>query len=66
MSQEDVLNILSEIGGEATTKEIRKRAKEKYPHRTLYMYVTNRLDKLEIHNKIERIGDKWKIRSKSH
>ena len=31
MSQEDVLEILKELGGSATQKEIKDRAKSKYP-----------------------------------
>lgn len=62
MSQEDVYAILKELGGEATSKEIRERAKKKYPQRTLYMYVPNRLRKLQINKKVEQIGEKWKIR----
>lgn len=51
MSQEDVLEILKELGGSATQKEIKDRAKSKYPDRTLYQYISNRLQKLK----------KWKI-----
>jgi len=43
MSQEDVLNILKELKGEATTREIRELAKKKYRERTLYLYVGDRL-----------------------
>ena len=62
MSQEDVLEIIRELGGEATTKEIKERAKRKYPERTLFMYVLNRLKKLEMSNKVEKRGEKWKIK----
>ncbi len=61
MSQEDVLKILKDLKGEATTKEIREAAKKKYPERTLYLYVINRLKKLERNNQIKKEGEKWKI-----
>lgn len=65
MSQEDVLNILKELKGKATTKEVSARAKEKYPNRTLYTYVWTRLNQLERNHKIERIGSNlWKLKSK--
>lgn len=64
MSQEDVLGILKELKGEATTKEISELAKKKYRERTLYLYVTNRLKKLERNNKITKEGEKWKIKKK--
>ena len=47
MSQEDVLEIIKELGGRATTSQIVQRAKAKFPTRTLHMYVVNRLKKLE-------------------
>ena len=61
MSQEDVLNILKELKGEATTNEIRETAKKKYRERTLYLYVLNRLKKLEKNNQIKFNGEKWKL-----
>jgi DNA-binding Lrp family transcriptional regulator len=64
MSQEDVLDILKELKGNATTKEIRDFAKKKYRERTLYLYVTNRLKKLEKNGKITREGEKWKIKKR--
>jgi Fe2+ or Zn2+ uptake regulation protein len=47
VSQEEIIIILKELGGEATTKEIKSRAKEKFPDLTLYHYVFDRLKKLE-------------------
>lgn len=47
MSQHEVYKILEELGGIATTNQIKKKAREKYPQYTLYQYVTNRLNKLE-------------------
>ena len=62
MSQEDILNILKELKGEATTKEIKEFAKKKYRKRTLYLYVGDRLKKLEKNKKIVKEGEKWKIK----
>jgi len=64
MSQEDVLQILKELKGEATTKEIRELAKKKFRERTLYLYVTDRLKKLERNNLVSKEGEKWKIKKK--
>jgi len=64
MSQEDVLSILKELKGEATIKEIRELAKKKYRERTLYLYVGDRLKKLERNNRITKEGEKWKIKKK--
>lgn len=68
MSQEDVLKILKELGGKATLFEIRKRAREKYPDRTLYLYVSNRLSKLEKWDVIENTKNGrntiWQIKKK--
>lgn len=61
MSQEDVLEILKELKGEATIKEIRDLARKKYPTRTLYLYVGDRLKKLERNNQVRKQGEKWKI-----
>ena len=68
MSQEDVLKILKELGGKATSSEIRKRAREKYPDRTLYLYVSDRLNKLEKWDVIEKTKNGrntiWQIKKK--
>lgn len=68
MSQEDVLKIIEELGGETTLVEIRKRVREKYPDRTLYLYVSDRLKKLERNGLIERTDKEgsiiWKIKKK--
>lgn len=61
MSQEDVLNILKDLKEEATGKQIRETAKKRFPYRTLYLYVNNRLKKLEKNKKIKKEGEKWKI-----
>lgn len=64
MSQEDVLNILRELKGEATIKEIKELAKKKYRDRTLYLYVGDRLKKLERNKQVIKSGEKWKIKKK--
>jgi transcription initiation factor TFIID TATA-box-binding protein len=47
MTQEDVRQLLSDLGGEATVEEISARAKEEYPNRTLHTYVGQLLSRLE-------------------
>jgi len=64
MSQEDTFKILKELKGEATTKEVKELAKKKYRERTLYLYIGDRLKKLERNNKITKEGEKWKIKKK--
>lgn len=61
MSQQDVYNILKSLKGEATTKQIREIAKTKYPNRTLYLYILDRLKKLEKNDLIINVEEKWKI-----
>jgi hypothetical protein len=46
MSQQIVLQLLQELGGVASSHEIRRLAREKYPNLTLWQYVGNRLLKL--------------------
>ena len=64
MSQEDTLKILKELKGEATTKEVKELEKKKYRERTLYLYIGDRLKKLERNNKITKEGEKWKIKKR--
>jgi len=54
MSQSDVLELIYELGGSATTTEIRELAKRKYPGRTLHLYISDRLQKLEKWETIKR------------
>ena len=66
MSQGEVYRILEELGGEATTRQIRDRAKEKFPDLSLHTYVTDRLKKLRKKGYITRALDRngnvlWKI-----
>jgi len=65
LSQKEVYDILKELGGEATTKQIKMKAREKFPGLSLYTYVTNRLHKLEKNGCVKKIikdGEiAWKI-----
>ena len=65
MSQKLIWEILKELGGVATTKQVRELAKRKYPDATLWQYVFNRLHKLEYNGYVERVHkynvDKWMI-----
>ncbi|MEM2507679.1 MAG: hypothetical protein QXF61_11620 [Nitrososphaeria archaeon] len=61
MSQKEVYEILKELGGEATTKQISQKAKEKFPNLSLYLYVSNRLRKLEKNGYVKRVIKDGKI-----
>ena len=65
MSQKAVYDLLKELDGTATTKQIRELAKKRYHAHTLYLYVTNRLKKLERNGYIIHEegagGPLWKI-----
>ena len=66
MCQEEVYKIIKELGGEAAHKEIKQRAKEKFPHLSLYQYVGDRLTKLKRKGYLTRMCDNegnivWKI-----
>jgi Fe2+ or Zn2+ uptake regulation protein len=54
VSQELVYKLLKELGGVATTKQVREKAQQEYPDLTLYKYVFNRLKKLEKNGYISR------------
>lgn len=47
MSQQTVLQLLQELGGVATSSEIIKLARERYPNLSLCHYVGDRLRKLK-------------------
>jgi hypothetical protein len=47
MSQSKILEILQGLDGHATHKEIKLRAKEKYPTYSLHQYISDRLAKLK-------------------
>lgn len=61
MSQKDVFELLKELGRTAPSKEITKLAKQKYPKRTLHLYVGNRLRKLQKRGYVELISEDDKI-----
>jgi len=65
LSQKEVYDILRELGGEATIKQIKIRAKEKFPELSLHQYVGDRLRRLRKNGYIEKIfkdGEiHWKI-----
>ena len=68
MSQHDIFIILKELGGEATSGEIKELAQKKFPTRTLHQYVANRLNKLEKKGYVKKLsgggrrtGGTWKI-----
>lgn len=66
MTQKDVYDILKELGGSATTKQISQRAKDKFPRYALWSYVGFVLRKLERNGYVARAGEEgnmivWKI-----
>jgi Fe2+ or Zn2+ uptake regulation protein len=65
MSQEAILKILKELGGEATIQEIRAKAKSKYPTTTLYTYAIDRLRKLKKWDEVDFVRGKWRIKKPS-
>ena len=68
MSQKIIYGMLKELGGEATTKQIKELALKRYPNLTLYTYVKNRLKKLQNFGYVEKtVSGKteiWKIKRK--
>lgn len=61
MSQEDILEILKELGGVATLKDIIKRAKEKYPNRSLDLVAGRRLRALRGWGQVTYSNGYWYI-----
>lgn len=65
MSQKIIYDLIEELGGEATTKQIKELALKRYPNLTLHTYVKNRLKKLENFGYVKKtISDRvemWKI-----
>jgi hypothetical protein len=47
MSQQAVLELLTELGGTASSSEIIRLAREKYPELSLWQYIGDRLRKLK-------------------
>lgn len=65
MSQKAVYELLQELGGRATVKEIRALALKRYPDFTLYHYVSNRLQKLQRSGYVRHKRDgTWEIAKK--
>lgn len=54
MSQKLIWEILRELGGIATTQQVRELAKKKYPELTLWEYAGNRLRKLQKNGYVSR------------
>ena len=66
MSQEEVYKILEGLGGTATTKQISRRAKEKFPKYALWSYVGHILRKLKKNGYVIKVPGEgrqvlWKI-----
>ncbi len=65
MSQKTVYELLKELGGKATVKQISELALKKYPEYSLHSYVGNRLHKLANWGYIKQNRDgTWEILSK--
>jgi hypothetical protein len=67
MSQYEARIILLELGGVATTTEMKEKAREKFPHSTLHMYIGQRLRKMEEWGEVSseliiRKGSKGKVK----
>ncbi len=54
MSQEAVRELLLELGGRATTAQIRDLAQKRYPKLTLHAYVGKRLSSMEKRREVVR------------
>lgn len=61
MSQKIVFEILQELGGEASTTQIKEIAKEKYSRRSIGDYISNRLASLEKKGFVSKNGEVWEI-----
>lgn len=65
MSQEDVRQILEDLGGQATVQEISVEAKEKFPDRSLHTYVGLLLQRLKNKGFVSKPEDSdWKLTEK--
>ncbi len=54
--------LLKELGGRATTKEVKELARRRYPDATLWHYVFQRLRQLEAWGIVRNLGsDTWTI-----
>ena len=62
MSQKVVLELLKELGGRATSRQISQLALKRYPEDTLHAYVGNRLRKLANWGLVKHNSDDtWEI-----
>lgn len=62
VSQDETILILQELGGKATSGEVSKRAKEKFPKQTLWQYTSQRLSKLFKSNLVRKTDDgAWEL-----
>jgi hypothetical protein len=65
MSQKAVYELLKELGGRASLKQVSELAFKKFPEYTLYEYVGNRLRKLKRWGYVKQNEDgTWEIISK--
>ncbi|MCP8306681.1 MAG: hypothetical protein H3Z49_06240 [archaeon] len=62
MSQKLVYELLKELGGKAFPKQIKELAKKKYPKHSLYLYIYDRLHRLEKWGYVQKNSDgSWSI-----
>lgn len=64
--RQEVYKIIKELGGQATYKQIKQKAKEKFPTLSLFQYIGDRLRKLEKNGYVTHFVNKegetvWKI-----
>ena len=64
MSQKVVYELLKELGGRATVRQISQLAQKRYPADTLYSYVGNRLKKLEINGYVKKDAEGYWVIAK--
>jgi transcription initiation factor TFIID TATA-box-binding protein len=64
MSQEEIRQLLLELGGEGTTPELVDLAEEKYPNRTLHNYVVERLPPMKRKGIVREVNGKWLLTEK--
>lgn len=59
MTQEDVRQLLLDLGGEGSTSEIAKRAKEEFPNRTYHTYIGQLLRRLGEKGFVRKHNGNW-------
>jgi len=65
MSQTVIRQLLSDLGGRATTAQIRELAKNRYPNATLHTYVSKRLQAMEKWGEVRKEGTYWILMGKT-